>query len=130
MRHILIASGIALGLAACGCPEYGDPDWGKPTEIGKEYSHLLTTYCGIRMTIFDERLWEAHPPPELSGSTAPEGWADQYTVGEKVFVHLYTSGVIVLLERDLARFTNDHTGESVDFTAWPPERGALRECPQ
>ncbi len=79
--------------------------------IGVEYPHILYTHCGIDDTRFNRRNWEAHPPPGLRGPNPPPGW-DNHTVNT-------AEGTMVLINPNLARFTNTATGEQVDFTPMP-----------
>lgn len=112
MKVIFFLVLLAVGLMACAdCPDF--PPEGEPVEIGKEYLHKLGTHCGIDITRFDGRVWRGHPPPHLSGNNAPRGWSDNES-------GLGTTGVMMLVERDVAQFTNFTTGESVYFTPWPP----------
>ena len=91
--------------------------WERPAEIEIEYPHTLGTHCGIRHARFDGRDWAARPPPGLRGPNPPPGWGDVPGGGGDA-----TPGTMVLVELDLARFTNGPTGEQVDFTPWPPDR--------
>ena len=89
----------------------------KPSvQIGRKYPHILGTHCGIKHARFGGREWQGHPPPALSGPNPPPGWGN--ALGGNG-----AKGVMMLVEPDLARFTNDATGEQVDFTPWPPDRG-------
>jgi hypothetical protein len=128
MKQAFIALVLTLCIMACGSDRpppatptpVGTPDiiweWERPAETGIEYPHTLGTHCGIYYTRFDGRDWAAHPPPGLRGPNPPPGWGGNST-----------RGTMVLVEPDLARFTNYTTGEQVDFTPWAPDQ-EIPEC--
>ena len=144
MNQVFITIGLALCIMACGSdlPPQVKPtpeatpnltqvkptpeatpnlnwQWDDSAEIGIEYAYTIGTHCGIEYARFDGREWAAHPPPELRGPNPPPGWSgDEGDVAE---------GTMVLVEPDLARFTNNATREQVDFTPWPQDREQF-EC--
>ena len=81
------------------------PPCGPGVEIGKRYSYILHTHCGIRSVHFDGRWWVADPILRFNGAHPPPGWDNPQARGK-----------IELIAQDRARFTN-RAGLVTDFVA-------------
>ena len=97
-------------------PAQPPPPYSK-AELGKEYSHDLFTYCGVRGALFDGRFWMADPPLDDGKGNPPHGWG------------LYTTeGTMALAREDLAVFTTKG-GQMAKFVPWPPDVELIDEWP-
>ncbi len=87
------------------CPPSDAPPCGPGAEIGKRYSYILHTHCGIRSVHFDGRWWVADPILRFNGGHPPPGWDNPKARGK-----------IELIAQDRARFTK-RAGLVTDFLA-------------
>jgi hypothetical protein len=77
--------------------------------VGVEHAYALSTHCGAKTASFDGRTWVSETFGDDALVGAPDGWGDPTD-----------TGVLVLVEDDLARFTSS-TGETLVFTPAPPD---------
>ncbi len=82
--------------------------------VGQPYAYRLYTHCGVRQAYFDGRWWVNSPPLDDGSMNPPPGWGNPTE-----------TGVMVLVQPDLARFTTNAGGLSAEFrpapSAYEPE---------
>ncbi|HVF04333.1 MAG TPA: hypothetical protein VNA20_05810 [Frankiaceae bacterium] len=76
---------------------------GEGMETGRWYRYDLYTHCGIEFAQFDGRHWRTERLDDGSNNPPP-GWNNPYQ-----------SGIVALLDRDLAEFRG-HNGKTLHFT--------------
>ena len=84
--------------------------------VGRKYSHVLYTHCGIRETRFAGQYWVTTPELHDGAHNPPPGWDNPVQ-----------RGTFRLLSPTEAEF-RDHAGHVVRFTLRKGATGFLRLC--
>lgn len=79
---VLLSFGVAL-LTGCESNEgvdVADVPYEDGVEVGREYTYVLTTHCGIEWARIDGAWWQTAPLNDGNGNPPP-GWDDQMERG-------------------------------------------------
>lgn len=86
-------------------------------DIGRPYSHEISTHCGITGTAFAGREWTADPPLIQDEIGPPDGWDNPTELG-----------TIVLESERAAVFTSRFGGRTARFRPWVANDPPLGMC--